>query len=76
MLNRAARRFYFDNFDFTSMRVDMALRKLCDKLFLRAETQQVDRILEEFARRYWDCNPTSIFGNAGTSCSENLVSRR
>ena len=29
----------------------------------RAETQQVDRILEEFSRRYWECNPGSLFGN-------------
>ena len=43
-------------------------RRLCAKLFLKAETQQVDRILEEFARRFWDCNPTSIFGNSGTFC--------
>jgi len=25
----------------------------------------VDRILEEFSRRYWDCNPGSLFGNPG-----------
>lgn len=37
--------------------------RLCSKLFLKAETQQVDRILEEFSRRYWDCNPGSLFGN-------------
>ncbi|KAF8274419.1 Sec7 domain-containing protein [Lactarius quietus] len=23
----------------------------------------MDRILEEFSRRYWDCNPGSLFGN-------------
>lgn len=39
-------------------------RKFCLKLFLKAETQQVDRILEEFARRYFECNPTTIFGSA------------
>jgi PH and SEC7 domain-containing protein len=41
-----------------------ACRKLCAKLYLKAETQQVDRILEQFARRYWECNPTSLFGSA------------
>ena len=42
-------------------------RRLCSKLYLKAETQQVDRILEVFAKRYWDCNPTTIFGNASMS---------
>lgn len=38
--------------------------KLCRKLPLNAETQQIDRILETFAIRYWECNLNSIFGNA------------
>ena len=42
----------------------LTYRKFCSKLFLKAETQQVDRILEEFARRYFECNPASIFGSA------------
>ncbi|PWN21755.1 hypothetical protein BCV69DRAFT_281683 [Microstroma glucosiphilum] len=63
-LNEAARDYYFENFDFTNLRVDAALRILCDKLFLRAETQQVDRILAAFSRRYWLCNPASVCGSA------------
>lgn len=43
---------------------DGAYRRLCAKLFLKAETQQVDRILVEFSRRYFECNPTSIYGSA------------
>lgn len=39
-------------------------RRLCGKLYLKAETQQVDRILEQFSRRYWDCNPGSVYGSA------------
>lgn len=38
--------------------------RLCAKLYLKAETQQVDRILEEFSRRYWECNPGCIYGSA------------
>ncbi|GJE94948.1 PH and SEC7 domain-containing protein [Phanerochaete sordida] len=63
-INRIALRYYMDYFDFTGLRLDNAFRRLCGKLFLKAETQQVDRILEQFARRYWECNPTSIFGSA------------
>ena len=53
-----------DNFDFSGLRLDMAFRRFCAKLYLKAETQQVDRILDEFSRRYWECNPGSLFGNA------------
>lgn len=41
-------------------------RKLCSKLYFKAEAQQIDRILQVFAQRYWKCNPESIFGNPGT----------
>jgi hypothetical protein len=64
-VNKSALRHYVDNFDFSGLRLDLAFRRLCAKLFLKAETQQVDRILEEFSRRYWDCNPGSLFGNPG-----------
>ncbi|KAI9463546.1 hypothetical protein BJY52DRAFT_1252141 [Lactarius psammicola] len=62
-INKAALQHYINNFDFSGLRLDLAFRRLCAKLFLKAETQQMDRILEEFSRRYWDCNPGSLFGN-------------
>ncbi|KAG2171768.1 hypothetical protein INT43_008148, partial [Umbelopsis isabellina] len=40
------------------------IRKLCSKLFLRAEAQVIDRVLEIFARRYWSCNSESLFGSS------------
>lgn len=51
-------------------------RRLCGKLYLKAETQQVDRILEQFSRQYWDCNPDSIYGSASSSfesCSSFVI---
>jgi len=42
-------------------------RRLCGKLYLKGETQQVDRILEQFSRRYWDCNPGGVYGSASQS---------
>lgn len=33
---------------------------------LKAESQEIDRIIEGFSSRYYDCNPTSIFGSPGT----------
>jgi len=44
-------------------------RRLCSKLYLKAETQQVDRILEEFSRRFWDCNPVRLYGSASAYMS-------
>ncbi|KAM0753008.1 hypothetical protein T439DRAFT_378754 [Meredithblackwellia eburnea MCA 4105] len=63
-LNVAALRKYMDFFNFTGLRLDAAFRRLCEKLYLKAETQQVDRILEQFSRRYWENNPRSVYGAA------------
>lgn len=49
------------------------LSRLCSKLFLKAETQQVDRILEEFSRRYWECNPNTVYGSSSASNLINMV---
>ncbi|KAG8754708.1 hypothetical protein FRC12_011107 [Ceratobasidium sp. 428] len=62
-INKVALRYYMDYFDFSGMRLDSAFRHLCTKLYLKAETQQVDRILEEFSRRFWDCNRGSVYGS-------------
>ncbi|KAI9490011.1 hypothetical protein BDB00DRAFT_839765 [Zychaea mexicana] len=55
---------YMENFEFSHMRLDSAFRKLCSKLYFKAEAQQIDRILEVFANRYWKCNPRSILKSA------------
>ncbi|EPB91631.1 hypothetical protein HMPREF1544_01553 [Mucor circinelloides 1006PhL] len=55
---------YMNYFEFSTMRLDSAFRKVCSKLYFRAEAQQIDRILEAFAKRYWQCNPKTIFGSA------------
>ncbi|CEH12669.1 Guanine nucleotide exchange factor [Ceraceosorus bombacis] len=64
LVKSTARSLYMTNFDFTGLRVDDAFRKLCDKLFLRAETQQVDRILFAFSERFWACNPLPLYTSA------------
>ncbi|KAG8862477.1 hypothetical protein FRB96_001548 [Tulasnella sp. 330] len=50
-LNKAALAEYINHFDFKGYRLDNAFRLLCGKLYLKAETQQVDRILDEFSHR-------------------------
>lgn len=64
-LNALALRCWMDNFNFKGQRVDVAFRKLCEKLYLRAETQQVDRILQSFSSKYWEDSPETLFGSKG-----------
>ncbi|KAK4222150.1 hypothetical protein QBC38DRAFT_490539 [Podospora fimiseda] len=54
-------RAYMDLFDFENQSIVNALRQVCNRLLLRAETQQVDRILVAFAKRWCDCNPKHGF---------------
>ncbi|KAG0183590.1 hypothetical protein DFQ28_002963 [Apophysomyces sp. BC1034] len=63
-LNAKTLIYYMEYFQFSSMRLDAAFRKLCSKLYFKAEAQQIDRILEVFAKRFWRCNSTCIFGSA------------
>ncbi|KAG0145398.1 hypothetical protein CROQUDRAFT_93873 [Cronartium quercuum f. sp. fusiforme G11] len=54
-------KYYMSFFDFSGLRIDTAFRKLCLKLFLKAETQQVDRILVEFSKRFWASNASNLY---------------
>ncbi|KAI9231498.1 MAG: hypothetical protein BYD32DRAFT_441774 [Podila humilis] len=60
--NRLVLIYYMTNFDFGGKRLDFAFRSLCQKLVLKGETQEVDRVLEAFAQRYVDCNPQHLLG--------------
>ncbi|KAG7091050.1 hypothetical protein E1B28_010109 [Marasmius oreades] len=62
-INKLTLQHYMDFFDFKGLSLDNAFRRLCAKLYLKGETQQVDRLLEEFSRRYWDCNPGGVYGS-------------
>ncbi|KAF4126086.1 Guanine-nucleotide exchange factor, contains Sec7 domain [Geosmithia morbida] len=52
---------YMDLYDFADQSVVYALRQVCGRLVLRAETQQVDRILVAFSKRWCECNPNHGF---------------
>ncbi|KAJ6145875.1 hypothetical protein N7497_007857 [Penicillium chrysogenum] len=47
----------------TGLNLDIvaSLRVLCDRLVLKGETQQVDRVLDAFSTRWCDCNPSHGF---------------
>lgn len=48
---------YIDRFDFLNDPLDIAMRKLLMHVGLPRETQQIDRVIEAFGRRYLHCNP-------------------
>ncbi|RGP61016.1 hypothetical protein FLONG3_10674 [Fusarium longipes] len=52
---------YMELYDFTSQSIVQALRQVCGRLVFRAETQQVDRILVAFSKRWCDCNSNHGF---------------
>jgi hypothetical protein len=56
---------YMDLFDWTNMNILASLRDLCSRLVLKAETQQLDRVLSSFAQRWCDCNPNHGFKSKG-----------
>ncbi|KAG9102601.1 hypothetical protein FRC06_001681 [Ceratobasidium sp. 370] len=53
----AALRLYMGRFNFVFDPLDIALRRLLMDLCLPKETQQIDRVMEAFAKRYAECNP-------------------
>ncbi|CAH1765204.1 18719_t:CDS:10 [Entrophospora sp. SA101] len=57
---------YLEIFDFESDPIDIALRKFLMECHLPKESQQIDRVMEAFAKRYHDCNP-SLFPTSDVS---------
>lgn len=51
-------RAYIKQFEFRNDPLDVALRKLLMEVGLPRETQQIDRVIEAFAARYLECNPS------------------
>ncbi|KAI7904895.1 uncharacterized protein BX663DRAFT_431125 [Cokeromyces recurvatus] len=49
-----------NNFDFSNQRLDNAFRILCSKLYMKAESQQLDRIIQAFSKRYFECNKNTL----------------
>ena len=51
--------------------LDIAMRKLLMHVGLPRETQQIDRVIDAFARRYRHCNP-DLFTSDGTPFSSSV----
>ncbi|CAE6452228.1 unnamed protein product [Rhizoctonia solani] len=52
---------YIAHFEFGGSDIDDALRQLCNKLYIKGETQQIDRVLEAFSEHYMTQNGNSIW---------------
>ncbi|KNE73187.1 hypothetical protein AMAG_17380 [Allomyces macrogynus ATCC 38327] len=69
------RRFYFANFEWgPNVSILAALRDLAGHLYLSAETQQLDRVLEAFAERFTTC-VTAPLAAARRAASSRRLSR-
>ncbi|PWY79344.1 hypothetical protein BO94DRAFT_537357 [Aspergillus sclerotioniger CBS 115572] len=55
------RKAYMELFDWSNLHILAALRRLCNRLVLKGETQQVDRVLDAFSTRWCECNPRHSF---------------
>jgi hypothetical protein len=61
------RKAFMDLFDWSGFTILAAMRDMCSKLVLKAETQQVDRILMSLSERWCECNPNHGFKEVGKS---------
>ncbi|KAJ5116465.1 hypothetical protein N7456_000813 [Penicillium angulare] len=57
----SVREAYMRLFNWSNLNILAALRAMCERLVLKGETQQVDRVLDAFSNRWCDCNPSHGF---------------
>lgn len=57
------RKFFMDRLDLAKKSVLKALRELSLHLYLQAETNQIDTLLQALSERYCECNPDTLFSN-------------
>ncbi|RIA90283.1 hypothetical protein C1645_805848 [Glomus cerebriforme] len=63
--HKAVLKEYMNAFDFEKDPIDIALRKFLMECHLPKETQQIDRVMEAFAKRYHESNP-DLFATSDT----------
>lgn len=71
--SRAVADEYLKYFDFEKLTLDEALRQFLQQFALSGETQERERVLVHFSRRYLDCNP-GTYNSQGTSRLASLIS--
>ncbi|XP_054881561.1 PH and SEC7 domain-containing protein-like [Poeciliopsis prolifica] len=51
---------YLEHFNFSGLNIDQALRTFLTRFSLMGETQERERVLAHFSRRYRQCNPQTL----------------
>jgi hypothetical protein len=65
LVNTRTRKAYMELFDWNGLNILSAFRELCSHLVVRAESQQLDRIIDAFSERWCECNPNNGFKDRG-----------
>lgn len=60
-LSARTRRAYMELFDWSGCNILAAFRELCSKVTVRAESQQLNRVIDAFAERWCACNANHGF---------------
>ncbi|KAI9708438.1 MAG: hypothetical protein M1820_003898 [Bogoriella megaspora] len=60
-VNGRTRKAYMEMFNWTDLNILAAMRDFCQRLVLKGETQQIDRLLHAFSRRWCACNSSHGF---------------
>ena len=55
------RRTYMELYDWCGYNILTAFRELCGRLVVKAESQQLDRVIDAFSERWCACNPSHGF---------------
>jgi len=55
------RKAYMELYDWTGYNILAAFRELCGRLVVKAESQQLDRVIDAFSERWCSCNPSHGF---------------
>lgn len=58
---------YMNLYDFTNLNILASMRVICGRLVLKGESQQVDRILDAFSKRWCESNHNHGFKTTGKS---------
>ncbi len=71
------RKAYMELFDWKNQDILDSLRRLCDNVVLKGESQVLDRVISAFAQRWCECNPSHNFRSSGKAfrslASEHLL---
>lgn len=71
--SRAVAEEYLKYFSFEGDTLDIALRKFLRQFSLAGETQERERVLVHFSKRYLDCNPGGFNSQGSVDINTNTV---